>query len=319
MEQRSLDRDRARRTSLGSRRRRHEGRHRRRDRASRRCVGSACASPATSSSARSPTRSPRAPAASPPSPSGVGADAGIAERTDFEAWVACRGTLTPTITVEGRAGHAEMRQPHWSAGRRRQRDREDLPVFEAVQAIRDDWRTRPDQHHPLLSPGDIVPTIVNGGTWEVTYPARATLTCDSSTCPATFDADGTGRAIERRSRSASMPRSRRSVVRRASAALGVGRGLRAGRDAGRPSAGRPPPRRPARSAGRAARPASTRGTMRRPSRASARRPSRSARGHRERPHDRRVDDADSLVDHAAALALVAMRWCGVAPATGERP
>ena len=57
---------------------------------------------------------------------GVGADAGIAmEGTDFETWIACRGTLTPTITVEGRAGHAEIRQPHWTRGRRRQRDRED--------------------------------------------------------------------------------------------------------------------------------------------------------------------------------------------------
>ena len=37
---------------------------------------------------------------------GVRADAGIAaEATDFDAWVSCRGTVTPTITVPGRAGH----------------------------------------------------------------------------------------------------------------------------------------------------------------------------------------------------------------------
>ncbi len=41
---------------------------------------------------------------------GVYADAGIAaEATDFDAWVTCRGTVTPTITVAGRAGHAEIR------------------------------------------------------------------------------------------------------------------------------------------------------------------------------------------------------------------
>ena len=48
---------------------------------------------------------------------GVRADAGIAaEATDFDAWVSCRGTVTPTITVEGRAGHAEMPQPDWREG-----------------------------------------------------------------------------------------------------------------------------------------------------------------------------------------------------------
>ena len=48
---------------------------------------------------------------------GVKADAGIAaEPTDFDAWVSCRGTVTPTITVEGRAGHAEMPQPDWREG-----------------------------------------------------------------------------------------------------------------------------------------------------------------------------------------------------------
>ena len=48
---------------------------------------------------------------------GVRADAGIAaEATDFDAWVSCRGTVTPTITVAGRAGHAEMPQPDWRDG-----------------------------------------------------------------------------------------------------------------------------------------------------------------------------------------------------------
>ncbi len=56
---------------------------------------------------------------------GVRADAGIcAEPTGFDAWVTCRGTVCPIITVPGRAGHAEMPQPHWSRGRRRQRHRE---------------------------------------------------------------------------------------------------------------------------------------------------------------------------------------------------
>ena len=40
---------------------------------------------------------------------GVRADAGIVpEPTAFEVWIACRGSVYPTITVEGRPGHAEL-------------------------------------------------------------------------------------------------------------------------------------------------------------------------------------------------------------------
>jgi acetylornithine deacetylase len=129
---------------------------------------------------------------------GVRADAGIAvEPTDFRALVACRGTLTPTITVEGRAGHAEMAQPHWSAGGAVNAIEKTMPVLEAISELREDWRTRPDHQHPLLSPGDIVPVIVKGGTWDVTYPASCALTCDLTYLPAHVDADGTGTTVER--------------------------------------------------------------------------------------------------------------------------
>jgi acetylornithine deacetylase len=48
----------------------------------------------------------------------------------------------------------------------------------------------------LLAPGDIVPTIVKGGTWMVTYPASCDLTCDITYLPAHVDAGGTGKAVE---------------------------------------------------------------------------------------------------------------------------
>jgi acetylornithine deacetylase len=128
---------------------------------------------------------------------GVRADAGIcAEPTDFAAWVSCRGTVTPTITIEGRAGHAEMRQPHWREGGAVNAIERLVPLLQAVQRLREDWRTRPDQLHPLLSPGDIVPTVVKGGSWTVTYPASCELTCDAMYLPGHVDAAGSGRAIE---------------------------------------------------------------------------------------------------------------------------
>ncbi len=139
---------------------------------------------------------------------GVRADAGIvAEPTNFDAWVSCHGTLTPMITIEGRAGHAEMPQPDWREGGAVNAIEKLAPVLEGIRALREEWRTRPDHQHPLLRPGDIVPTLVKGGTWVVTYPARCDLTCNITYLPGHVDADGTGRQVED------------DVVRRLSAAV----------------------------------------------------------------------------------------------------
>jgi acetylornithine deacetylase len=128
---------------------------------------------------------------------GVGADAGIAaEPTDFDAWVSCRGTVTPTITVAGRAGHAEMPQPDWQEGGAVNAIEKMVPVLQAMGALREEWRARPDHRHPLLAPGDIVPTVVRGGTWIVTIPASCSVTADITYLPQHADAEGTGRAVE---------------------------------------------------------------------------------------------------------------------------
>jgi len=128
---------------------------------------------------------------------GVRADAGIAaEPTEFDAWVSCRGTVTPTITVAGRAGHAEMPQPDWREGGAVNAIEKLVPLMAGIQALREEWRGRPDHRHPLLVPGDIVPTIVHGGTWMVTYPASCDVTCDITYLPGHVDAEGTGKAVE---------------------------------------------------------------------------------------------------------------------------
>ena len=125
------------------------------------------------------------------------ADAGIAaEPTEFDAWVSCRGTVTPTITVEGRAGHAEMPQPDWREGGAVNAIEKLVPLLNGIQALREEWRTRPDHEHPLLAPGDIVPTIVGGGTWMVTIPSSCDITCDITYLPGHADAEGTGKAVE---------------------------------------------------------------------------------------------------------------------------
>jgi len=128
---------------------------------------------------------------------GVKADAGVAaEPTGFDAWVSCRGTVTPTITVEGRAGHAEMPQPDWREGGAVNAIEKLVPLLSGIRALREEWRGRPDHRHPLLAPGDIVPTIVGGGTWMVTIPASCDVTCDVTYLPGHADAHGTGKAVE---------------------------------------------------------------------------------------------------------------------------
>ena len=75
---------------------------------------------------------------------GVRADAGIVpEPTAFEVWVGCRGSLTPTFTVAGRPGHAEMAQPHWRDGGAVNAIEKMGIVMDAVARLREEWRAAP--------------------------------------------------------------------------------------------------------------------------------------------------------------------------------
>ncbi len=221
--------------------------------------------------------------------------------------------MTPTITIEGRAGHAEMRQPHWREGGAVNAIERLVPLLQAVQRLREDWRTRPDQQHPLLSPGDIVPTVVKGGSWVVTYPASCALTCDAMYLPGHVDAAGSGKTIED------------EIVACLEAAASADPWLRehpltwsgpatSCRPRCRPTTrwSRPPSAAPRRSAAAATWPASTAGTTRR----------RFTRGGTptfsfgpdgvESAHavDEHVTVA-AMLDYTTAVALTALRWCGV--------
>ena len=125
---------------------------------------------------------------------GVRADAGIcAEPTGFDVYAACRGTATGVLTIEGRAGHAEMPQPDWRDGGAVNAIEKALPLIDSLQRLRAEWRRRPDQQHPLLSPSGIVPTILRSGAWSVTYPDICELTCDLEYLPHSIDEAGTGK------------------------------------------------------------------------------------------------------------------------------
>jgi acetylornithine deacetylase len=124
---------------------------------------------------------------------GVRADAGIVpEPTAFDVWIACRGSVYPTVTIEGRPGHAELLQPHWRDGGAVNAIEKAQIVLDAIRGLREEWRTRSDLQHLYLSPPDIVPTVMRAGEWSVTYPASCEITSAVLFPPAFADADGYG-------------------------------------------------------------------------------------------------------------------------------
>ncbi len=129
---------------------------------------------------------------------GVRADAAIVpEPSNFDIWIACRGSLIPTFTVIGRPGHAGFPQGHWMEGGAVNAIDKMRVVMNAMDALQSDWHTNPDHRHPLLSPGDIVPVIVEGGEWIVSYPASCRLTYHVAYLPQHADSDGWGKRVER--------------------------------------------------------------------------------------------------------------------------
>ena len=108
---------------------------------------------------------------------GLHADAGIVtEPTGFDTWVACRGSEYATVTVPGRPGHAEVRQPDWRAGGAVNAIEKAAVVLDAVAGLRADWASRSDFAHPYLSPPSLLATMARAGEWAVTYPASCELT-----------------------------------------------------------------------------------------------------------------------------------------------
>ena len=128
---------------------------------------------------------------------GVCADAAlIPEPTSWDAWIAVRGDVIPTITVEGRAGHAGIEHPDWRAGGAVNAIDRARVVMDELAALHEEWQSRPDHSHPTLSPGHVTPVKIEGGDWVVNVPASCTLTYHVSYLPGHADANGWGTRVE---------------------------------------------------------------------------------------------------------------------------
>jgi len=129
---------------------------------------------------------------------GIRADAGIVtEPTGFDTWVACRGSEYGVITVAGRPGHAEVRQPEWQRGGAVNAIEKAAVVLAAIESLRREWATRREYEHPHVSPPSLLATMVRAGEWPVTYPASCELTIATMFVAAQADEAGWGSAVRR--------------------------------------------------------------------------------------------------------------------------
>jgi acetylornithine deacetylase len=129
---------------------------------------------------------------------GLRADAAVVtEPTGFQTWIACRGSEYGVVTVPGRPGHAEVRQPDWRLGGAVNAIEKAAVVLEAIASLRGVWASRPGLSHPYLSPPSLLPTLARAGEWAVTYPAACELTIAVMYLPSQADPTGWGSDVRR--------------------------------------------------------------------------------------------------------------------------
>ena len=124
---------------------------------------------------------------------GIRADAGIVtEPTGLDTWVACRGSEYGVISVPGRPGHAELRQPGWRQGGAVNAIDKAAVVLAAIESLRQEWAGRREYDHPHVSPPSLLATMARAGEWPVTYPATCELTIATMFVAAQADERGWG-------------------------------------------------------------------------------------------------------------------------------
>jgi acetylornithine deacetylase len=128
---------------------------------------------------------------------GVRADGAIVtEPTGFDVWISCRGSTYATVTVPGRAGHAEIAHPHWRAGGAVNAIEKAQVVLDALTGVRAGWAGDASLRHARLSPPDVLPTCLSAGDWAVTIPGEARITLAVTYLPVQADEEGWASRVE---------------------------------------------------------------------------------------------------------------------------
>jgi acetylornithine deacetylase len=124
---------------------------------------------------------------------GYRADAGLVpEPTRLNLWIATRGLLHGTLTVEGRSAHAEMNQPDWRDGGGVNAIQKAAAILGGLDALTADWAAREDKRHPLLGTPSVNPTMINGGSFISNIPERCDVALNTTYLPGNADAQGYG-------------------------------------------------------------------------------------------------------------------------------
>ena len=107
---------------------------------------------------------------------GFRADAAfIPEPTDMQVLVAMRGSHYCTVTVKGRAGHAEELPRPWNQGGAVNAISKALKVLSALEELASAWQNQPERRHPFLEADTLMPTVIRGGQWPVTVPEEVEI------------------------------------------------------------------------------------------------------------------------------------------------
>jgi acetylornithine deacetylase len=126
------------------------------------------------------------------------ADAAVVpEPTGLDIWVAFRGILVGELSVEGRKGHVEVAQPHFSEGGAVNAVHRLVALVSQLRGLDAQWRRRPDKQHPLCSTGEVNVTTIAGGDFYSNVPEHARATLNVCYVPGEEDEAGYGGAVKR--------------------------------------------------------------------------------------------------------------------------
>jgi acetylornithine deacetylase len=128
--------------------------------------------------------------------SGRRADAAIVgEPTELRPVAGARGVMEFEVEVPGRAAHAEIAQPHHSAGGAVNAIDKLVELLLGIRRLNEQWLTQPDKQHPLLSTPRVLPTILEAGTFWASWPASAIAQFDVTYLPGEADSNGGGALV----------------------------------------------------------------------------------------------------------------------------
>lgn len=118
------------------------------------------------------------------------------EPTELNTLIACRGVLLGELTVAGRSAHAEIVQPHHSLGGGISAIDKLIDLLLHIRRMNDDWRTRPDKQHWILSTPYVLTTVIRGGAFASNWPAEARAILNVCYLPEEIDEDGYGSRVK---------------------------------------------------------------------------------------------------------------------------